>query len=114
MALRETARKADTSLALGSGQIMCSLQAREALLYMMDQVTYLAWAIGPAKYYRPCFSVFPCSSPYSTKSGAEPMMKHDLTRARQLVKESGYDGRPVVVIHTTDRPHMNAAAIVTR
>jgi len=30
------------------------------------------------------------------------------------VKESGYDGRPIVVIHVTDRPHMNAAAIVTR
>src|SRR6266446_4579388 len=28
MALRETARKADTSLALGSGQIMCSLHLR--------------------------------------------------------------------------------------
>jgi peptide/nickel transport system substrate-binding protein len=89
-------------------------KAREALLHMMDQVTYLAWAIGPAKYYRPCYSVFGCGSPYATKSGAEPMMKHDLTRARQLVKESGYDGRPVVVIHATDRPHMNAAAIVTR
>ena len=41
-------------------------------------------------------------------------MKHDLDRARQLVKESGYDGRPVVVIHVTDVPFINAAAIVTR
>jgi hypothetical protein len=30
------------------------------------------------------------------------MMEHDLTRARQLVKESGYDGRPIVVLHITD------------
>jgi peptide/nickel transport system substrate-binding protein len=89
-------------------------KAREALLHMMDQVTYLAWAIGPSKYYRPCYSVFACGSPYSTKIGAEPMMKHDLTRARELVKESGYDGRPIVLIQATDRAHMNAAAIVTR
>ena len=41
-------------------------------------------------------------------------MKHDLDMARQLVKESGYDGRPIVVIHVTDIPFMNAAAIVTR
>jgi peptide/nickel transport system substrate-binding protein len=41
-------------------------------------------------------------------------MKHDLTRARQLVRESGYDGRPIVLIHVNDRLHMNAAAIVTR
>jgi peptide/nickel transport system substrate-binding protein len=41
-------------------------------------------------------------------------MEHDLTRARQLVKESGHDGRPIVVLHVTDIPYFNAAAIVTR
>ena len=41
-------------------------------------------------------------------------MEHNLTKARQLVKESGYDGRPVVVLHVTDIPFLNAAAIVTR
>jgi len=81
---------------------------------MMDQVTYLAWAHGQSKYYQPCYSVFACHGPYVTSVGAEPMMKHDLTRARQLVKESGYDGRPVVVIDPTDIPFMNGAAIVTR
>jgi peptide/nickel transport system substrate-binding protein len=89
-------------------------KAREALLHMMDQVTYLAWAIGPPKYYRPCYSIFACGSPYATRTGTEPIMKHDLTRARQLVKESGYDGQPVVVIQVTDRPFLNAAALVTR
>jgi peptide/nickel transport system substrate-binding protein len=89
-------------------------KAREALLHMMDQVTYLHWAHGQSKYYRPCYSVFACGSPYATRAGTEPIMKHDLDRARQLVKESGYDGQPVVVIHATDIPFMNAAAIVTR
>ena len=81
---------------------------------MMDQVTYLAWAIGQSEYYHTCDSVFACGGPYATRTGAEPVMKHDLTMARQLVKESGYDGRPVVVLHVTDIPFMNAAAIVTR
>jgi peptide/nickel transport system substrate-binding protein len=89
-------------------------KAREALLHMMDQVTYLALAIGPAKYYRPCHSVFACGGPYATTAGAEPMIKHDLAKARQLVKESGYDGRPIVVIHVTDLAHLNKAALVTR
>ncbi len=48
-------------------------KARQALLHMMDQVTYLAWAIGQSKYYRPCYSIYPCGSPYTTKAGAEPM-----------------------------------------
>jgi peptide/nickel transport system substrate-binding protein len=89
-------------------------KAREALLHMMDQLTYLAWAIGPSQYYRPCYSVFACGGPYTTRIGAEPIMEHDLTRARQLVRESGYDGRPIVVLHVTDIPFLNAAAIVTR
>jgi peptide/nickel transport system substrate-binding protein len=89
-------------------------KARQALLHMMDQVTYLALAIGQSQYYRPCYSVFPCGSPYTTRIGAEPMMEHDLTKAKQLVKESGYDGQSVVVLHITDIPFLNAAAIVTR
>jgi peptide/nickel transport system substrate-binding protein len=89
-------------------------KAREALLHMMDQVTYLAWAIGDSEYYRPCYSVFACGSPYTTRIGAAPMLEHDLTKARQLVKESGYDGQPIVVLQITDRPFLNAAAVVTR
>jgi peptide/nickel transport system substrate-binding protein len=89
-------------------------KARQALLHMMDQETYLGWAIGQSEYYRTCPSVFACGSPYATRVGAEPMIEHDLTKARQLVKESGYDGQPVVVLHITDRPFLNAAAIVTR
>ena len=40
-------------------------------------------------------------------------MKHDLDRARQLVKESGYDGRPIVVIHVTDQSNIGGAGPVT-
>ena len=73
-------------------------KARQALLYMMDQTTYLSLAVGITDYYRSCHSVFACKGPHATKAGAEPLMSPDLARARQLVKESGYDGRPVVVI----------------
>jgi peptide/nickel transport system substrate-binding protein len=89
-------------------------KARQALLHMMDQLTYLHLAIGQAKYYRPCPSIFPCGSPYATQAGAEPIMKPNLDRARQLVRESGYDGRPVVVIHVTDVSFLSQAAEVTR
>jgi peptide/nickel transport system substrate-binding protein len=88
--------------------------ARQALLHMMDQVTYLAYAVGQSEYYRPCYSVFACGGPYTTKIGAAPIVEHDLAKARQLVQESGYDGRPIVVLQPFDRPIMNAAAVVTR
>ena len=89
-------------------------KARQALVHMMNQVAYLHWAMGQSEYYRACHSVFACSGPYATKIGAEPMIEHDLARARQLVKESGYEGHSVVVLHVTDRQFVNAAAMVTR
>src|SRR4029077_7957226 len=89
-------------------------KARQALLHMMDQVTYLAWAIGQPEYYRPSYSVFARGGAFATRIGAEPMMEHDLSKARQLVQESGYDGQPVVVLHVADIPFLNAMAIVAR
>ena len=37
-------------------------KARQALLHMMDQVTYLAWAIGQSQYYRECNSSLPAAA----------------------------------------------------
>jgi peptide/nickel transport system substrate-binding protein len=89
-------------------------KARQALLHMMDQVTYFHWSIGQPQYYRSCYSVFACGSPYSTSMGAESMIEHDLAKARQFVQESGYDGQPIVLLQVTDIPHLSAATIVTR
>jgi peptide/nickel transport system substrate-binding protein len=89
-------------------------KARQALVHMMNQEMYLQAAIGVSKYYRPCHSVFACNGPYASKAGAEALMKQNLERARQLVKESGYDGRPVTVVHVTDIAMVSGAALVSR
>jgi len=88
-------------------------KARQALLHMVDQEMYLQAAIGQPKYYRTCPGLFLCGNvPYESKAGAPA--RPDLDRARQLMKESGYDGRPVVVLDPTDRPELHGAALVTR
>lgn len=89
-------------------------KARQALLYMMDQTKYLAAAVGVPKFYRTCTAVFLCDGPFESKVGTEPLQKQDLAKARQLVKESGYDGRPVVVLQVTDIQALSAVALVTR
>ena len=86
-------------------------KARQALLYMVDQKTYLDAVIGNAKYFRTCPSIFMCGGTPFESSVAAP--KPDLERARQLLKESGYDGRPVVVLDPTDSPYAHAPALVT-
>src|SRR4029450_2617410 len=85
-----------------------------ALVPMMNPDTSRRAAIGVAKYYRPCHSVFACNGPYASKAGAEGLAKQNLEKARQLVKESGYDGRPVTVVHVTDISFLSATALVTR
>jgi len=89
-------------------------KARQALLHMMDQETYLAWAFGDAQYYRNCYSLFACGGPNETRIGDVPMAEHNLEKARSLVKESGYDGQPIVVLQVTDKSFLSAAATVTR
>jgi peptide/nickel transport system substrate-binding protein len=86
-------------------------KARQALLLAVDQTHYLQAVIGNAKYYRACPGLFMCGGmPYESTAGAP---KPDLERARQLFKESGYDGRPVVVMDPADSPYAHAPALVT-
>ncbi len=88
-------------------------KARQALLWAVDQTAYLQAAIGQPQYYRTCPSIFMCGGvPYEMAAGAPA--RPDRDRARQLMKEAGYDGRPVVVLDPTDRPELHAAALVTR
>jgi len=89
-------------------------RARQALLHMVDQQKYLQAAIGQPRYYRTCPAVFTCGGPWESTTGAEALQKPDVARARQLLKESGYDGRPVVVLDPTDIPLTHGAALVTR
>ncbi len=87
-------------------------KARQALLYMVDQPAYLQAAIGQPKFYKTCPALFTCGGPWESAAGAPA--KQDLNRARQLLKESGYDGRPVVVLDPSDIALTHGAALVTR
>ncbi len=88
-------------------------KARQALLWMVDQELYLQAAVGQAKYYRTCPGFFMCGNvPYESAAGAPS--RPDLDRARQLLKEGGYDGRPLVILDPTDRPELHGATLVTR
>jgi peptide/nickel transport system substrate-binding protein len=97
-------------------------RARQALLYILDQETYLRAAIGNPKFWRKCAAYFICGSPWESEAGAEPFTKPReanvswlyLEKAKQLLKEAGYDGRPVVLLDPTDRPDIHAATLVTR
>jgi len=89
-------------------------KARQALLYLVNQEMVLQGTIGQPKYYRTCPAYFMCGPglPYESAVGAPA--KPDLERARQLLREAGYDGRPVVLLDPTDYPSIHGATLVIR
>ena len=57
--------------------------------------------VGDPARYQVCNAPLICGSPYE-KSYGDLLIKPDYDKARQLLKESGYDGTPVVMLHQTD------------
>jgi peptide/nickel transport system substrate-binding protein len=77
-------------------------RVRQAAMAAMNQAAILRVQVGLPEYSRTCFSVYSCSSPNFTQTGMEFIAKPDMKRAQQLLKQSGYDGTPVVLLHPTD------------
>ncbi|MBV8912002.1 MAG: ABC transporter substrate-binding protein [Acetobacteraceae bacterium] len=89
------------------------LKARQAVAYGFSQDDYMSAAYGDRKYWRECYAYWVCGSPNGTEAGSEPYRKPDLPRARQLLRESGYDGRLVVLIGGSDIPAYQRLSLVT-
>jgi peptide/nickel transport system substrate-binding protein len=87
-------------------------RAREALLYLANQEETLQAMFPDASLYRVCHAFFVCGSPQETSAGVPPRVGLDLERARRLVRESGYDGTPIVIMNPTDNTFLNAATLV--
>lgn len=82
---------------------------RQAIRYMVDQEIFVRAHVDDPALYKVCPSYYMCSSPYFTDVG---WVKQDLAKAKQLVKESGYDGTPVVVLHATEAGPTNTFSSV--
>jgi len=75
---------------------------RQAALYAFNQKDFLDGAIGDAKWYKTCKAMFMCDTSYASFKGFEDKFDSNFNKARELLKEGGYDGTPVVLMHSTD------------
>jgi peptide/nickel transport system substrate-binding protein len=89
------------------------VEVRRAAILAMDQEKYMLAAIGDEKYWRTCYSVYPCGTPYATEAGSEIMQVGDPEQAKAALAETGYDGMPIVIMQPTDIPHLSAFSLVT-
>ncbi len=77
-------------------------QVRRAVIAAFSQEAFLRAQVGVKELYRPCFSMLYCNTPYGSTAGSEIQSKSNMRRAQELLKASGYDGTPIVVLKPTD------------
>jgi peptide/nickel transport system substrate-binding protein len=58
--------------------------------------------------------VFPCGSPLASTKGWDDKLSGNVAKAKELLKEAGYDGTPIVLLHQTDIAGHNQLATVAR
>jgi len=75
---------------------------RQAMLYAFNQKDFLDAVIGDAKWYKTCKAMFMCDTPFASTKGWEDKLESNFDKAKAMLAEAGYDGTPVVLMHSTD------------
>jgi peptide/nickel transport system substrate-binding protein len=79
-----------------------NVKIRQALWYAFNQEDFLKAVIGDPAYYKVCKALFVCGTPLESTKGMDGLLESDFAKARALIKEAGYDGTPIVLLHSTD------------
>jgi peptide/nickel transport system substrate-binding protein len=56
----------------------------------------------------------PCGSPLASDKGMEGLLESNFAKSRALLKEAGYDGTPIVLLHSTDLASLTNLAPVAK
>ena len=75
---------------------------RHAVMVAFGQEDFLKATIGDAKYYKVCKAVFICGTPLASEEGMADVLNQNAAKAKELLKEAGYDGTPIVLLQSTD------------
>lgn len=89
-------------------------RAREALMLLVNQEEILQAMFPDPALYQVCHAFFVCGSPQETQAGVPAGLGSPAARdrARALLRDSGYDGAPIVMMDPTDNPFVHAATLV--
>jgi peptide/nickel transport system substrate-binding protein len=77
-------------------------KVRQALLYAFNQKDFLDATIGNPNYYKLCKAMFVCGTPLASDKGMDGLLESNFKKAQDLLKQAGYDGTPIVLLHSTD------------
>ena len=86
-------------------------KARQALLYVVKQSDHMKASFGDSKYAKPCSSFFGMGTAMENDANIDWFKGgQNFEKAKQLFKEAGYDGRPVVLMQATNIAIMSNAS----
>jgi peptide/nickel transport system substrate-binding protein len=77
-------------------------KVRQAVWYAFNQEDFLKAVIGDPQYYKVCKAMFVCGTPLESTKGMDGLLESNFEKSRALLKEAGYDGTPIVLMHSTD------------
>jgi peptide/nickel transport system substrate-binding protein len=79
-----------------------NVKVRQAALAAMTQEPFLRAQVGVKELYKSCASMFICGTPFGSTAGSDIQAKSNMKKAQDLLKASGYDGTPIVIMKPTD------------
>src|SRR5690349_17709669 len=87
---------------------------RQALWYAFNQEDFLMATIGNEEYTKECKALFICGTTFGSTAGTDAILSSNVKKAQELLKEAGYDGTPVVLMHSTDLKALTNLAPVAK
>ncbi|MER8634394.1 ABC transporter substrate-binding protein [Mesorhizobium opportunistum] len=89
-----------------------NVKAREALTYLIDQAEINRAAVGDQEFWHTCYAFLTCEGTYGDESAYSGHRgAADFEKAKKLLEEAGYDGKPIVVLDPTDWSEAHARAL---
>jgi len=92
-------------------------RARQAMQWLVNQRDFMTAAIGDPALWKVCGSFLICDEPMAFNDGAD-MLNQDIpseqriAKAKELLKEAGYKGEPVVLLDPANYPAFHVANLV--
>ena len=90
-----------------------NVKMRQAVLMVASQTDFMTAFVGDKKNWDVCASFFTCGGPMANNAGSGALTgKRDYDKAKQLIKEAGYNGEKIIVLDAVDQPLIHAEALV--
>lgn len=97
------------------GILSTNVKLREAITYALNLDEIMKAAYPAEGYYEVTSSMMPTGSMWETHAGTDAVNAKDMTKAKQLLQESGYNNEPIKVItNQVYQQHYNATLVMVQ